>query len=186
MTDLGPRRLLLRVLAVVTTGLLVASCTGGIAPVNITPLPSLLPSPSLERSTLPSDDGITPVSASSPSAAAKAAFAKCHVGDDDLIPLTSVTGAGRIASAKDLAHYMPLTGREPQLGEPGPAWIVTVHAELPQPGSNEAWTDPTCVVTDGESGWFATGPITDVQTGKVTAPEAPAKQPDRRVPPLDP
>jgi hypothetical protein len=184
----------MRVTSAVTAGLLVASCRGVSAPVGITPgpspshmpSPSPLPSPSPERSNLLSDAGITPISASSPSAAAKVALAKCHVGDDDLIPFKSVTGAGQIASAKDLGHYLPLTGREPQLGESGPAWIVTVHAELPQPGSNEVWRDPTCVVTDGDSGWFATGPITDVQTGKVTEPEAPAEQPDRRIPPLDP
>ena len=54
------------------------------------------------------------------------------------------------------------------------------------PGSSEVWTDPTCVVTENDSGYFATGPVTNTATGKVLQPEAPAVPPDRTVPPLAP
>ena len=83
-------------------------------------------------------------------------------------------------------HYVPLTGREPQLAEAGPAWIVTVHHDFPQPGSTELWTDPTCVVTEQDFGWYATGPVTDTATGKVIHPKVPTQPPDRVVPPLAP
>jgi hypothetical protein len=81
---------------------------------------------------------------------------------------------------------VPLTGREPQLSEPGPAWIVTVHADIVQPAGNEIWTDPTCVVTGEESGWWATGPVTDTATGKVKPSTIQLQPPDRRIPPLAP
>lgn len=127
---------------------------------------------------------IVAVSASKPGAAAQAVLDKCGIGDQ--IELSQVTGMGMIALPKDLAHYVPLTGREPQLAESGPAWIVTVHADSPQPGGSEVWTDPTCVVTGEESGWWATGPVTDTATGMVKQPKAPVQRPDRSIPPLAP
>lgn len=111
-------------------------------------------------------------------------LAKCNVGVQIL--LDRVTGMGKVPMASDLARYVPLTGREPQLKEAGAAWVVTIHADLPQPGSTELWTDPTCVVTESEAGYYATGPVTDLATGKTTLPEKPASQPEFRVPPLAP
>src|SRR3954454_9608191 len=87
------------------------------------------------------------VSASKPSAEALDVFTKCHIGDHDLVALARVTGMVKLASKNDVTHYVALSGREPQLAEAGPAWVVTMHIELPQPGSTEIWTDPTCVVT---------------------------------------
>ena len=181
-----------RDLGIVTSAMavviLLSACTSAGAPGTGTADPSAtnLPSPTVTRETLQPGIDIGQVSASDPSAAAKAVFAKCHIGEMDMVPLDNVTGMGLIEAAKDLEHYVPLTGREPQLNESGPAWIVTVRYDLPQPGSTELWTDPTCVVTDQEAGWFATGPVTDTATGKVTQPEAPIHPPDRVVPPLAP
>ena len=137
--------------------------------------------PSME--TPPAGD-VMAVSASAPSAGAADAIAKCHVGD--MIPISSVTGMGQVASAADLVHYVPLTGREPQLREAGPAWIIQVHADVPQPGSGEIWTDPTCVVTQNDFGYFATGPVRNAATGAVVTPAPPIIHPDRKLPPLAP
>jgi hypothetical protein len=110
-------------------------------------------------------------------------MAKCHIGD--MVPIEKVIGMGQISSAKDLYRYIPLTGREPQLREEGPAWIIQMLAELPQPGSNEVWIDPTCVVTQDDFGYFATAPVRNA-TGTLLTPEAPAIPPDRKLPPLAP
>ena len=56
--------------------------------------------------------------------------------------MDEVAGMGKVAAAKDLTRYVPLTGREPQLKEFGPAWVVTVHANMRQPASSELWIDP--------------------------------------------
>lgn len=173
--------------SIVTLSLLASACTSTLAPVttetDVLKTPSL-PSPSTP--TLQASADIVAVSVSKPTVEAQDIFGKCHIGDDDLVPFKYVTGMGKIESARDLLHYVPLTGREPQLAESGPAWIVTVHRNLPQPGSNESWADPTCVVTDQEFGWFATGPVTNTATGKVIEPEAPIQLPDRSIPPLAP
>jgi hypothetical protein len=190
----GPTRPHRRVLqtACAMFALALSACvSSGGAPSTAAPEAPVSPSANLQptatadaATTLPPDPAIVPVSASNPSAEANEVFAKCHIGD--MVLLKAVTSMGKIASAQDLEHYVPLTGREPQLSEPGPAWIVTVHDSLPQPGSTELWSDPTCVVTDQEFGWFATGPVTDTSTDKVIQPEAPAKPPDRGLPPLAP
>jgi hypothetical protein len=123
------------------------------------------------------------VSASKPSAGAVDAFAKCHIGD--MILISRVTGMGQIASAKNLAHYIPLTGREPQLTEDGPAWVIQIRGDIQEPG-NEVWTDPTCFVTESDSGYFASGPVRKTTTGTVATPEPPARPPDATLPPLAP
>jgi hypothetical protein len=177
-------RVITPVACVFAAAFLVSACTSALAPVTTQPEQSNAPFPSPVVATSRAGADIIAVSASKPGAAAQAVLGKCNIGDQ--IELKNVTGMGMIASPKDLPRYVPLTGREPQLVEAGPAWIVTVHAKIPQPGSSELWTDPTCVVTGEESGWFATGVVTDTATGKVTRPEAPVQQPDLSVPPLLP
>ena len=180
------------VASITAATVLLSACTSARAPVTTPPeqanvplaSPAVVATPTPRMTTSQAVEGIIAVSASKPSAAAQAVLGKCNIGDQ--IELKNVTGMGMIASPKDLPRYVPLTGREPQLVEAGPAWIVTVHANIPQPGSSELWTDPTCVVTGEESGWFATGVVTDTATGKVMSPEAPVQRPDLSVPPLLP
>lgn len=129
---------------------------------------------------------VTPASRSNPTSDALAALTACHIGDLDLVPFDKVTGMGRIERASDLVHYLPLSGLEPQLSESGPVWIVTVDADLPQPGSGETWVDPTCVVTSSGAGWLATGPVRNDATGVVSQPPAPPVIPDRSIPTLAP
>jgi hypothetical protein len=111
-------------------------------------------------------------------------LAKCHVPDQFAIEL--VSGMGRIENPRDLPHFIPLTGRESQLSQHGPAWIIQLAADVPQPGGGGVWTNPTCVVTADEAGFLATGPIRDGRTGIVATPEPPTNAPDRVVPPLLP
>jgi hypothetical protein len=126
---------------------------------------------------------VAPISASNPGSAAQAVLDKCHVGD--MIPLTQVSAMGQISSAKDLVHYVPLTGREPQLKENGPAWVIQIHGDVQELGS-EIWTNPTCVVTAQDAGYYATGPVRNTVTGKVVLPEPPANPPDLSLPALAP
>jgi hypothetical protein len=160
-----------------------AACTAGgpvtlpertstVAPVESPPIASALA------------DVLAPVSRSNPAPGAADALAKCHIGDT--IPIDKVTGMGEIGAASDVTRYVRLTGREPQLRDAGPAWVITVRADLPQPPSSEVWSNPTCVVTQGEFGWYATGPVRNTATGALLTPEVPAVAPDRTLPPLAP
>jgi hypothetical protein len=173
--------------SIVATSLL-AACSATLVPVTTsTPDASATPAPTqIVSATLPVGADIVGVSLSKPTADSKAVFAACHIGDLDQVPIAKVTGVGELASMKDILHYVPLTGREPQIKESGPVWIVTVHYDMFQPAGNEVWVDPTCVITGEEVTWYATGPVKNTATGKVILPEAPAALPDRAVPPLSP
>jgi hypothetical protein len=140
------------------------------ATVSIAPIP-----------TLPAGD-LSAVSISNPGPGAKDALDKCHIGDQ--FSIKQVGGMGQVPSAKDLLHYVPLTGREPQLKEVGPGWVIQFHGDIAQ--GAEVWTDPICVVTAGDFGFYATGPVKDLSTGKVILPESPPARPDRTLPALVP
>ena len=181
-----------RVSSVLVVAVFVAACTssGTSAPSGreASDSPGMLPTAAVTAAptvAIPAQQ-IESVSASKPSVEERRVFESCHLGDDDLVPFDRVTGMGSVAEAKDLVRYVPLTGREPQLKEPGTVWMVTIDFDLPQPGSSEVWADPTCIVTDQESGWFATGPVTNTATGEVMQPEPPSKEPDLVLPPLVP
>ena len=123
------------------------------------------------------------ISASAPSAGAADAIAKCHIGD--MIPISEVSGMAQLSTASEITHYVPLTGREPQLRETGPVWVLQIRGDVQEPGG-EIWTDPTCIVTQSDYGYVATGPVKTVATGSVLLPEAPATPPDRVLPTLAP
>jgi hypothetical protein len=130
------------------------------------------------------------VSASHPGAEAAAVFATCRIGE--FIPFNDVAGMAKLPAASDLTHYVPLTGREPLLKDPGPVWVIQINGEVPQQGGGspapggEIWTNPICFVTNSDFGYLGTGPITNTTTGKTSEPEAPAVAPDRTLPPLAP
>jgi hypothetical protein len=125
---------------------LLAACSATLAPVTTTkPDANATPAPThIVSATLPVGSDIVGVSLSKPTADSKAVFAACHIGDLDQVPIAKVTGVGEIASMKDILHYVPLTGREPQIKAPGPVWIVTVHYDMFQPGAatRRGWTQP--------------------------------------------
>jgi len=142
------------------------------------------PSPAPAVSAAPTaDSSVAPISISHPAPGAARALAACHVGDQ--FSTAQVVGAGEIAPAGDVWHYVPLTGREPILATAGPAWVIQLRAAVPQPGGGGVWTDPTCIVTNEDAGFLATGPVTD-DGGTVHQPPAPTRLPDRRLPPLAP
>jgi hypothetical protein len=130
------------------------------------------------------------VSASHPSGEAADVMAKCRIGE--FVPIHEVGGMAKLPAASDLTHYIPLTGREPLLREPGPIWVIQIRGDVPQQGGGspspggETWTNPICFVTNSDAGYLATGPVTNLTTGKMTQPEAPAVPPDRTLPPLAP
>ena len=112
--------------------------------------------------TLPAGD-LAPVSFSNPSQGAKDAFAKCHIGDQ--FSVQQVAGMGQVASTKDLFHYVPLTGREPEFKSDRPAWVIQFQGPIAQPLISEIWTDPICVrfkARSVNSGYFAAQPAMPV------------------------
>lgn len=178
----------LRVLAVLSLSLTALAC---VAPTGLVLESGAAPSPTQPaRSAAPASQTasttsgeLVAISGSAPSAGAADAMAKCHIGD--MIPMSEVSGMAQLSAAGEITHYVPLTGREPQLRETGPVWVIQIHGDVQEPGG-EIWTDPTCVVTRSDVGYFATGPVTKVATGSVLLPEAPATPPDRELPTLAP
>lgn len=174
--------------ATVLFAAILTGCAATGAPVTTTQTraePTISPSVTIPAAPASGSD-IVGVSLSKLSADAKVVFAACHLGDEDQIPLDRVTGVGVLASAEDVLHYIPLTGREPQLAEEGPIWIVTVDFDMPLPGGGEVMVDPACVVTGKDAVWYGIHGGRNMMTGEVTPPEKPTQPPDRSVPPLAP
>jgi hypothetical protein len=126
------------------------------------------------------------VSASNPGSQALGVLGLCQIGAGYQVSLDRVVGMAKLTTAADIVHYVPLSGREPQLRDPGPAWVVELRGDIPQPKIAEIWTDPTCVVTTTDSGYFATGLVTKTETGQTFRPQPPGMVPDRVLPPLAP
>jgi hypothetical protein len=142
------------------------------------------PAPTAVASARSAAIAIAPVSGSEPGPEATTVFTKCRIGEE--IAVEMVSGMGKVSSASDLARYVPLTGREPQLKAAGPVWIITIRGDVPQPKIGEIWTDPTCIVTSDDFGYFATGPVRNATTGAISRPEPPAIPPDLALPSLAP
>lgn len=160
--------------------LVTVACTAtsvGTAQGNPPDIPATLPAESLAPTAL------VAVSASDPGPDAAAAMEKCHIGDQ--IPLDKVAAMAEIPIARDLVHYIPLTGREPRSAEAGPAWVIQIRGDVQERG-DEIWSDPTCVVTTNDAGYYATGPVKNTVTGDVLRPETPTVVPDRPLPSLAP
>jgi hypothetical protein len=173
-------------LTILTTAL--AGCVSGGAIVTEPPTSTTSPTnpsvASLEPVATPEGGAPTlvAVSASHPSAEAAEVLTKCRVGE--FIPISQVAGMAKLPAASDLSHYVPVTGREPELNEPGPMWVIQIKGDLSM--RSGIWTDPICFVTDSEFGYMATGTTADYATGRTTQPEAPAVAPDGTLPPLAP
>ncbi len=131
--------------------------------------------------TLPTGD-LAPVSISKPSPGAKDTIAKCHIGDQYAIE--QVAGMGQVPSARDLFHYVPLTGREREFKADVPAWVIQFRGDIPMRFG--LWTDPVCIVTPDYFGFYAIGPSQNYGSDKVVTPEPPPTPPDRSLPPLIP
>jgi hypothetical protein len=159
------------------------STSGAVVTEPPEPWPSTVAATSAATDGLPIDLSLDAVSASAPTTKAASVLAACHVGD--MITIDKVSGMAELPSAVDLPHFVPVTGREPQLKASGTVWVVQIRGDVQQRG-NEIWTDPTCVVTSDDAGYFATGPVTNTATGKTIQPEAPPTPPDRALPSLAP
>jgi hypothetical protein len=156
------------------TLLIVAGCTGALnssglaSPAVGTPATNQIAPPSFEPAPTPPrkppvDPSIASVSASKPSPSAKVALEACGVYE---FGLQHVAGMGQVPHGTDAVRF-GLSASAPLLHVDTPVWIVQLQGEFPQPPSDKAWIDPTCVVVDGEPALYATGPIRDLRTGKI-------------------
>jgi len=173
------------VLAAATGTLLACTRTGHV----VTAIPAPTPTPSMAVEAPAADGGIAPVSISHPSPGAKDAFRKCQVGDiggAGMYSFDLITGMGQVPSARDVYHYVPMTGREPELENDGPAWVVQFHGEFPMLKIAETWTDPVCIATADSFGFYAVGVTRQNASDITTTPEPPPIPPDRTLPPLVP
>lgn len=86
----------------------------------------------------PIDPSIAPVSASHPSADAKAALTACSAYE---LGLDHVAGMGRIAHARDAVRYARLSERAPLLQSDAPVWMVQFTGGIPRLLGGELWVD---------------------------------------------
>ena len=118
---------------------------------------------------------------SNPDAAARQAFELCQEGGY----LDQVIRAGRIPSARDIGHYIRVTGREPEFDTDEPVFVLQFFGEIRLPsGRGETWIDPICFVVGDRSGFMATGDVRGPD-GSVSSPQ-PAPAPDRSLPQVMP
>jgi hypothetical protein len=151
-------------------------------PQPTTKAPQVTPGPTIAPGA--DDGGVVPVSLSNLSADAQVALERCLV--DPSSASKSVDSMGLVGQARDVPRYVPLTGLEPEIQTTAPAWVVQLKGEFPQLRGGEIWTDPVCVVIGETFGLYATGPVTDMATGKSVAPMAPESPPDLVLPKLQP
>lgn len=152
---------------------------------TVVPSPSSSPSPTASLPTPPPsppvDTSITAVSASHPSSEAKSALEACGAYD---LGLDHVAGMGELASGTDAPRF-GLSINAPELHTSSPAWLIQFRGDVPQLMAGQSWIDPICTVINGQPGFYATGPIRDLGSGKIVR----GYWPDRGVaslPPLSP
>ncbi len=136
----------------------------------------------------PVDPRIAPVSRSSPSAEARQALDACLIPDEKR--LDQVIGMGLVPRTTDLYRYIKIPATPNEIQKDSSAWAIALRGEVPQAMSDEIWFDPTCVIIDGEQGWFATGAMQKVLPGGELGPLILSSKltpgPDLALPPLAP
>jgi hypothetical protein len=138
--------------------------------------------PSSTSPGLPVDPSITPISIKHHSAEAEAAFEACSIAQ---YAYQSVAGMGELPSAADMSKYAPFSGKEPQLGLPGPVWLVQFKGKIPMPKEGEVWIDPVCFKATDDHGFFAVNGVKDA-TGTFLTPLPAAIAPSYSLPLLLP
>jgi hypothetical protein len=132
----------------------------------------------------PVDPALAPVSRSNPPPDAKKALELCGAYQ---YGLDHVAGIAHIQRASDAVRYARLTSNTVELNVPSDAWMIQYAGERPDPITRQSWIDSTCLVIAGEPVVFATGPIRDLETGKIVSGYAPvASPPTLSLPALDP
>jgi hypothetical protein len=127
------------------------------------------------------DVGIPPVSATSPSADARAALEACGAYARGL---DTVAAMGEIPSARLAPTYVPLWGVEPEIQTDSPAWIVVFNGRI-ELGRGYWAEDPVCVVIGGVATTFMPGPYGRGDE-RTDPPSPPSGGPTRSLPPLAP
>ena len=145
---------------------------------------------SVAPSTNPASD-LSPVSRSSPDAAASAALDLCSITDtkgafgaNGALGNDIVVGMGLVPHARDAAKYVRLVGVEPEIQTDDPAWLITTKGSIQLPLGPKMW-DPTCVVVHGEANWFSTGDY-QADDGSLVTPMPLKNQPPLGLPALAP
>jgi hypothetical protein len=180
------RRAGLVCLALVT----LTACYGGTA-ATVAPTSVGAPVRALD-SGLPLDPSIEPVSLSALDPGASSALDACSItdttgqfGSNGPLGTKIVSGMGLIPSATDVGKYVPMTGLEPELKSPSPAWVIAVGGRLWLPFWPHDLNDPTCVVIGGGVFWWDTGGHFEGDT-VVASPAGVDGRHVFRVPPLEP
>lgn len=98
---------------------------------------------------VPVDIALSAVSRSNPSVAAKAALDLCvRPGEMSL-----VVGMALLPSARDVGKYMLSSGRDPELQDDTPVWLVQLKGEVTYRSGTVF--HPTCMVKDGDRSIYA-------------------------------
>jgi len=100
-----------------------------------------------------------------------------------------VDRAGLIVSADRAPDYARVTPSAPQLAMNAgkPAWMVQFRGDWPDAKTGQSWIDATCIVIDGEPGFYSTGPVRDLASGKIVRGYYPvANAPSKALPPIMP
>jgi hypothetical protein len=127
---------------------------------------------------LPVDPALTPVSRSNPGPEAKAALELCVRPDE----LALVVGMALLPSAREVGRYMLSNGKEPELQDDAPVWLV----QLEGPVTYRFGTvfHPTCMVKKGEPTLFMA--YGGSQDGATWTPPVDFTPATRALPPLAP
>ena len=157
-------------LVIFASATLAISCVS----VDVPPIPPMTPSAlastaapaAVASAVIASSDDASPeveaVSIGSPTPMAEAGIRACGVRER----ADQIQGIGILSDTNLLAHYLPLTGREPEIKRGGPVFAVLFSGTitLPLRAGGAAFVDverASCVFLDGSPGWWVTGPWVD-------------------------
>ncbi len=81
----------------------------------------------------------------------------------------SVSGFTELRSVGDAVRYARLSDKAPQITDNlgSLAWLVQFRGDWPDAKTGQSWIDATCMVVGDDPVIYATGPIRDLQTGKI-------------------
>lgn len=159
----------------------VVSSTDSAEPASSTPAwfdPSWPPPPP-RPDPPPVDPTVTPISRASATAEAKQALEVCGALERDS---PAIDRMGLIPVAAVAPEYVRVTAAAPQLttNALSPAWVIEFRGERPDPMAGQSWIDATCIVIDGEPVFYATGPVRDLETGRIERGYYPSKPPPQK------
>ncbi|HYK95597.1 MAG TPA: hypothetical protein VE011_07025 [Candidatus Dormibacteraeota bacterium] len=106
------------------------------------------PTQQLGFRSLPVDASLVPLSRSHLAPDAEAALNLCIVPTSE----GQIVGGALLASARDVAKYMPTNGNEPELQSDGPVWLFQLTGTVFTPPG--AMVNPVCMVRGSARVWY--------------------------------